>query len=267
MLTKGLALKKRLRMGEVTIGAWLTFTDPAVAEIMAGSGFDWLLIDGEHAPFTLDSLTNVLLAFEGSDTVAIVRVPWNDRANIKQVLDLGAGGVLVPYVCTAEEARNAVAACKYPPVGFRGFGPRRAAAYGRQIADYIERANEAVFAAIQIEHIDAVHQIDEIVAVPGLDAVLLGPMDLSASMGLLGQLDHPQVVQAMERVIATARGANLPAGIPLPSTATADEIATWIARGANFVVAGLDQGYLVQAMAQSLAGLRRRLGAVEEAGR
>jgi len=245
-LAKSLALKERLQAGEMTFGAWLTFQDPAVAEIMAAIGFDWVLIDGEHAPYTLENLTVVLMAFDGQATVPIVRVPWNDRVAIKQVLDLGATGILIPYVCSPEEARRAVAACKYPPAGMRGFGPRRASAYGRNMDEYIRLANDAIVVAVQIEHIEAVGVIEEILAVPGIDVVLLGPMDLSASMGLLGHLEHPRVVEAMERVVVAARQAGIPAGMPLPSDATADDVLYWSARGCRFIIGGLDQGFLEQ---------------------
>ena len=131
MLTRNLDLKKRLRAGEVTFGAWISFSDPAIAEIMAGMGLDWLLIDAEHNPFTLESLFHVLLAFKGRPTVPIVRIPWNDPIIIKQALDLGVGGILIPHVSSVEEAKQGVAACKYPPEGRRGFGPRRASDYYR----------------------------------------------------------------------------------------------------------------------------------------
>lgn len=259
MLNRSLALKERLRVGELTIGAWITFYDLGAAEIMAGSGYDWLMVDMEHAPFTLENLTGVLLALDSHGVVSIVRVPWNDPVRIKSVLDLGADGVLVPQVASAVEAAAAVAACKYPPQGMRGFGPRRASDYGRNMAMYKERANDATFVGIQIEHIQGVANIDEIVSVPGIDAILLGPMDLSATMGRLGELDHPEVVAAMDTVVAAAMGAGLPAGIPLPMDAPVEVVRHWAAKGCRFVVAGGDQGMLEQAARTTLGNLRRTL--------
>jgi 2-keto-3-deoxy-L-rhamnonate aldolase RhmA len=192
--TRGLNLKRHLPAGEVTIGAWISFAESAVAEIMAGTGFDWILIDTEHAPFSPEGLQIVLTAFNGRESVPIVRVPWNNPAIIKQALDLGAGGVLVPMVNSVDEARAAVAACRYPPEGIRGFGPRRASDYYRNVTEYVASANDSVIIALQIEHIEAVKSIADIAAVPGIDVLCLGPNDLSGSMGLLGQIEHPSVV-------------------------------------------------------------------------
>ncbi len=264
MLTKSLSMKKRLRAGELTLGAWLTFYDTAVAEIMANVGFDWLLIDAEHAPFNPESLASILMAFDGRRPVSIVRVPWNDPVTIKQVLDMGAGGILIPYVCSVQEAEQAVAACKYPPQGIRGFGPRRASNYGHQIKEYIQLANEAIIVAVQIEHIKAVKQVEAILAVPGIDVVLLGPMDLSASLGLLGQLEHPLVVEAMERVVAAAQQAQLPVGIPLSADASMETILHWASKGCRFVIVGLDQGFIQQAATQNLAQFRQSLAGESE---
>jgi 2-keto-3-deoxy-L-rhamnonate aldolase RhmA len=188
-----------------------------------------------------------------------VRVPWNDPIRIKPILDLGAGGVLVPQVASAQEATTAVAACKYPPIGIRGFGPRRASDYGRNMKEYVEKANEATFVGIQIEHVLGVENIGEIVQVPGIDAVLLGPMDLSASMNLLGQLDHPEVVAAMDAVVAAAIGAGLPVGIPLPMDAPVEVVQHWVAKGCRFTVSGGDQGLLEHAARTSLVNLRHSL--------
>jgi 4-hydroxy-2-oxoheptanedioate aldolase len=256
MLTKSLSLKNRLRARELTFGAWISFPDAAMAEIMAGVGFDWVLIDTEHAPFTQESLARVLMAFSSQPTVPIVRVPWNDRVFIKQALDLGAGGILIPYVCSVEEARQAVAACLYPPQGIRGFGPRRASNYYRGTAEYIQLANEALIVAIQIEHIDAVKKAREILGVPGIDLVLLGPMDLSASLGRLGQLDHPEVVQAIEQVVAEAHLAGIPVGIPID--VPPDVVSQWVDKGCEFIIVGEDHSLLRRAAEEACAQFRHR---------
>lgn len=258
MLARSIQLKKRLRAGEKTIGAWLSLSCPAVAEIMAGAGWDWVLIETEHTPFTLESLEYTLMAFNGRDTVPIVRVPWNDRVIIRQVLDLGAEGVLVPHVGSPEEAQQVVAACRYPPEGVRGFGPMRASDYYRETEEYIRTANEGVIVAIQIEHIKAVKAVQQILAVPGIDVVLLGPMDLSASLGLLGQLDHPQVVEAIEQVIAEALRAGIPVGVPMDNKSP-DVLLQWVARGCQFVIAGEDHDFLCRMMAQTLAEFQLHL--------
>lgn len=253
MLDKCIALKKRLRARELTFGAWMSFADIGVAEIMAEVGYDWVLIDTEHAPFTSHSLESVLMAFGSRPTVPIVRVPWNDRVFIKHALDLGAGGILVPYVCSVEEARQAVAACKYPLQGIRGFGPRRASDYYRNSANYIRLANEALIVGLQIEHIDAVRAVREILNVPGIDVIVLGPMDLSASMGLIGQLDHPQVVEAIELVVAEAHQAGITVGIPVD--APPEVVSRWVQKGEEFIFVAEDHSMLRRAAEKALANL------------
>lgn len=257
MLTRSIELKKRLRAGETAIGGLLSISSPAVAEIMAGAGFDWVLIETEHSPFTLESLQSILMAFNGRDTVPLVRVPWNDQVIIKQVLDLGAEGIMVPHVGSPEEARQAVAACRYPPEGIRGYGPWRASDYYRQADRYARLANEGIIVLIQIEHIDAVRSIGQILAVPGIDVVLLGPMDLSGSLGLLGQLDHPQVVEAINQVIAEANRADISAGIP--GDMPPEVMLQWVSRGCQFVFAGEDHGFLRRTVTQTLTEFRQHL--------
>lgn len=254
---RSLALKRRLRAGETTFGAWVSFQDPGAAEIMAGTGYDWVFIDTEHSPFSLESLQHVLMAFSGRATVPIVRVPWNDRIRIKQVLDLGAEGILVPMVSSIREAQEAVAACKYPPEGNRGFGPRRASDYYRDPEEYIRAANDGIIVVLQIEHEDGVRQVKEILDAPGIDVVCLGPMDLSGSMGILGQVDHPRVVAAIERVMAAAKDRGLPVCVPM-ETSLETQIA-WTRKGAGFVVAGEDHGLLRRAAAAALKQYRNAL--------
>jgi 2-keto-3-deoxy-L-rhamnonate aldolase RhmA len=248
--TRDLNLKRRLRAGEVTLGAWISFAESAVAEIMAGTGFDWILIDTEHAPFSPEGLQTVLMAFNGRESVPIVRVPWNNPAIIKQALDLGAGGVLVPMVNTADEARAAVAACRYPPEGIRGFGPRRASDYYRRVAEYVASANDSVIVALQIEHIEAVKNVADIVAVPGIDVICLGPNDLSGSMGLLGQIEHPSVVEAITRVLEEAARHRITTCMGMAFTPAVNQ--QWASRGARFIIAAEDQTVLRVGVAEAL---------------
>ena len=176
---------------------------------------------------------------------------------IKRVLDVGAAGVLIPMVTTAEETRNGVAACMYPPEGVRGFGPRRPANYERDFTEYIERANRDMIVFVQIEHVDAVNNIEEILKVPGLDGVLSAACDLSGSMGILGQVGHPRVRAAMEKVVAKAHEAKVPAGIAGPRTAEA--VFKWISRGVQFITMGNDQGFLSMTSDNAVAELRKLL--------
>ena len=253
MSDRSLALKRRLRAGETVFGAWLSIADPVVAEIMATSGFDYVLIDTEHAPWSLDALQTALMTFKGESAVPIVRVPWNDPVHIKQALDLGADGILAPMVRTVEEARALLSACRYPPAGVRGFGPRRASNYHRNTDEYVANANEGVFVMLQIEDVRTVDAIDEIIQL-GVDALCVGPNDLSGSAGLLRQHDHPIVKGALDRILATAkaRGVAVCTGITLP----ADKQGEWIERGARMALVTSDLELLVNGTAAALESVR-----------
>lgn len=258
MSKRSMALKQRMRAGETTFGGWLTVPNTMIAEIMAGAGYDWVLIDTEHGGFGNEGLQNCLVAFNGSPTVPIVRVPWNDAVRIKQILDMGADGILIPMVNTPDEARAAVAACKYPPEGNRGFGPRRASDYGRKSDEYVAQANASVIVIPQIEHVDAAAKIDDILDVPGIDAVCLGPTDLSGSAGVLRQFEHPVVQSSIEKVLGAAKKRGLPAclGVIRPD----EETRRWMGLGANFVICCEDVSTLGTAVAAARTHMRGLAG-------
>ena len=253
MSERSLDLKRRLRGGETVFGAWLSIADPTVAEIMATSGFDYILIDTEHAPWSLEALQTALMTFKGERTVPIVRVPWNDQVYIKQALDVGADGILAPMVRTVEEARALLRACKYPPVGVRGFGPRRASSYHRNLDEYVGQANDSVFVMPQIEDVRTVDFIDEIAEL-GVDAVCVGPNDLSGSAGLLRQHEHPTVRDAIDRVLAIAkrRGLAVCTGVTVP----ADKQSDWIGKGARMALVASDVELLCKGAAHALESVR-----------
>jgi 2-keto-3-deoxy-L-rhamnonate aldolase RhmA len=254
MPERALALKRRLRDGGVAVGAFLTLADPAVAEILAGAGYDWVWIDTEHAPWSLRDLQTSLMPFLRTATVPIVRVAWNDPVRIKQVLDAGALGIVGPMVRDVAEAEALVAACRYPPVGVRGFGPRRASAWGRNLEPYMAQANEAVFVMPQIEDWRTAEIIDEVLAVPGIDAVAIGPNDLSGTVGALRQHDHPKVKGSIERILAAAKAKGIPAcmGIVTAPERTAELAAS----GARLVLVAADVGLLVSGFDKALAAAR-----------
>jgi len=247
-------LKQRMRAGQTVIGGWLTLPDLSVAEILSGVGFDFMMIDAEHGAFDLGTLQLAFAGCRGTATVPIVRVPWNDAVRIKQVLDIGAEGIMLPQIGTPAEARAAVAACKYPPHGARGFGPRRASDWGRNTDDYVTRANDDILIIPQIESVTAAHDIDAILDVGGIDAICLGPNDLSGSVGLLRQLNHPTVTGAIEHVLTRchARGVPTCAGLTLPVA----EALSLIARGVTFILAADDASLLANGAANALAQLR-----------
>ena len=194
-------LKRLLRQGKKTAGAWVQTGSPVTAEIMAEAGFDLIMLDLEHGPGDNMTLLQICQAISGTGAVAMVRAAWNDFVQIKRILDAGAYGVLIPYVDTREEAEAAVKACKYPPEGVRGVaGSPRAAGYGRNRGDYLGRANDELLVLTAVETEEAVENLDEILAVPGLDGIFIGPMDLASSLGHFGDPGQ-SVVQAVIRKI------------------------------------------------------------------
>lgn len=220
------------------IGMWLSTGSPLLAEISAGSGIDWLLIDMEHGPNTLTTVQQQLQVIAAYPVTTVVRVPVNDPVIIKQVLDAGAQNLLVPMVGSADEARAAVAALRYPPEGVRGVGSAlaRSARWGR-VQNYVQDASQTVSLIVQIEAADAVQQAAEIAGVDGVDGVLVGPADLCASMGLPGQQGHPDVVAAVHRVFEAAHAAGKKVGVNAFDPAAAD---AYLEAGADFLSASAD---------------------------
>jgi len=210
-------LKKKIKAGKKTAGAWVQIASPFTAEILSNAGFDWLMIDMEHGPGDILTLVSQIHAMKGSECVSLVRAPWNDFVSIKRILDAGAEGILIPYVNNREETEAAVRACKYPLEGIRGVaGSPRAPGYGQNIGNYLKRANQEIFVMIAVETPEAVANLDEILLVDGLDGVFIGPMDLASSMGYFGdpsQVEVQVAIQGIEtkvldagKVLATTTG-------------------------------------------------------------
>ncbi|ALX66505.1 HpcH/HpaI aldolase family protein [Microbacterium sp. XT11] len=227
------------------IGMWACSGSPLVTEVAAGSGLDWLLIDMEHSANTLESVLVQLQVVAAYPIAPVVRVPWNDSVAIKQVLDLGAQDIIVPMVSSADEARAAVAATRYPPEGVRGVGSALArSARWNRVDRYLQESAQHTSLTVQIETASGVDAAAAIAAVDGVDAVFVGPSDLSASMGLLGQQTHPDVVAAVERVFAAAKAAGKPVGVNAFDPVAAD---AYIDGGADFVAVGADVALLARA--------------------
>ena len=236
----------RLRAADRPLfGMWSCGGSALAAEICAGSGLDIVLIDGEHSPIGLESILAQLQAVAAYPAVPVVRAPYGDTVVIKQLLDLGAQNILVPMVDSVKQAGAMVRAVRYPPLGVRGVGSAlaRSSRWSR-IPDYLARASELVSLTVQIETVEGLDASAEIAAVDGVDALLVGPADLAASMGLLGQQNHPDVVAAVERVIAAGRAAGTPVGVNAFDPATADRYA---AAGAAYVLVGSDVTLLARA--------------------
>lgn len=193
--------KRLLKEGKKTSGAWAQLASTTSVEILCRAGFDWLIIDMEHGPNDIPTLVAQMQAMNGFNAVPIVRAPWNDFVIIKRILDAGAYGVLIPYVNTKEEAEEAVAACKYPPDGIRGIaGSTRAAAFNQNAMGYFSRANEEILIITQVETRQAVDNIDEILEVPGVDGIFIGPMDLATNLGHIYDPAQPAVQEAIAKV-------------------------------------------------------------------
>lgn len=231
-------LKLRLAAGESLYGCWLGMADPYAAEMAATCGFDWLLIDGEHAPNDLRSTMGQLAVIEPSPSLAVVRLRDDDPARIKQALDAGAQSLLIPMIESAEQARRALAATRYPPHGIRGVGSSLArASRFSAVPDYLTTANDQICLLLQIESRAGLAALDEILAIPGIDCVFIGPADLAADMGHLGNAAHPEVRAAVMDALARIAASGKAAGV----LSTEDDfLADCKAAGARFVGVGID---------------------------
>ena len=251
----GNRVKELLKAGKPAFGVLMQLPSPPAAEVLAQAGFDWLWIDMEHGPLNLETVHRMIQATKGTDTVPIVRVPWNLHWLAKPILDMGAMGVIMPSVMTPEEAMEAVRALRYPPEGLRGFGPGFAALrWGLSVPEYVKMANQEIMAILLIEQIGAVDRINEILSVPGIDVIMIGPYDLSGSMGLLGQVTHPKVEEAIDRVLAAAQKAKIPAGI---LALTPGEINRRLDQGFQFLIVGTDTGFLAGGAKNILGQIKR----------
>jgi 4-hydroxy-2-oxoheptanedioate aldolase len=236
--------KHDMAAGKLQIGLWCSLCSNIAAELVSYSGFDWLLLDTEHSPNEVPDILSQLQASARGTAQQIVRPAWNDPVLIKRYLDIGAQTLLLPYVQNAEEAKRAVEATRYPPHGIRGVtGSGRAAKFGR-VTDYLKKANDEVCVIVQVETREALAKIDEIAKVPGVDGVFIGPSDLSASFGHIGNPAHPEVQAAIENAGKRIRAAGKGAGI---LTGNEDEARRYIGWGYNFVAVGTDLVLLAKA--------------------
>ncbi|MCI9483146.1 MAG: 4-hydroxy-3-methylbut-2-en-1-yl diphosphate synthase [Clostridiaceae bacterium] len=248
----------KLKNGKTAIGTHAQLGSPVMMEIMGMAGFDAVWIDTEHTAIDKQDLLHSVIALNGYGAAAIVRIPWNDPVLAKPVLEMGVDGMIFPYVRSADEVRTAMEACLYPPLGCRGFGPIRANRYGMMGSEeYLNGYIDRTFRIAQIEHIDAVEQIGEIVQVEHLSGIVLGPNDLSGSLGLLTQTSHPDVQRCFDLVAKAAHRANLPFGVSTGYGAgqAGAAMRQWLDRGANFVFVGSDIAYAASGAAQTFADM------------
>lgn len=247
-------VKRMLHAGKRTFGAWLHLCNGISAEIMGATGFDWILVDMEHGHGDLQTLLWQLQGMSTSDSIPIVRSPWNDPVIIKRILDIGAYGIMIPWVNDKNQAEQAVQACKYPPRGIRGLARNtRAAAYGRDFQVYSQKANDEIMVIVQVETMTAVNNIDAILSVPDIDVIFIGPSDLSASMNILGQYDHPDLKKAIAVVETAAKKHKVALGTLCSSI---DQLKSLYDRGYQFASMGSDASLLVQASSMLLEQYR-----------
>ena len=235
------------------VGTWIMSASPLVAEAVGCAGFEWGVVDMEHTPIDLMNLVHMLQALAGTRLVPVVRVPWNDTVGMKRVLDAGAQTLLVPFVQNAAEARAAVAATRYPPDGIRGMaGMSRASRFGTA-PNYLTTANRDICVIVQLETADAIARVDEIAAVEGIDALFVGPGDLSATMGHVGQLTHPDVIAITRQVVQRAKALGKPIGTV---GGTPEVVAQYREIGFDFVAIASDLGLLMRAAQAAVAAVR-----------
>jgi 2-keto-3-deoxy-L-rhamnonate aldolase RhmA len=246
------SFRKRLAQGELLIGTIITLPTPEISEILSQSGVDWLFIDLEHSALSIQD-AQIILQVASPYVPCIIRIPSNEELWIKKCLDIGAAGIIVPQLRGAADAERALRDSRYPPQGSRSVGIGRAHGYGAKFREYVKSANEEIAVILQIEHVDAVNDIDEILKVPGIDCLFVGPYDLSASMGKIGQIDAPDVQEAIGLVKQRADRAHKPLGI---FGVTPQAVKPYIQNGYKLIVVSSDASLLGGAAGNMIASLK-----------
>ncbi len=250
-------LKKYLSEQKVTYGSWVTIAHPLIPEVLSHAGFDWLVVDMEHSSIDLSDLLPLIMSIEANGMVPLVRIGENNPNLIKRVMDAGAYGVIVANVCDGAEAANAVNAVKYPPTGSRGVGLYRAQQFGRKFEEYKKWLAEESVVIVQIEHIRAVKNIDAILTTPGIDGFMVGPYDLSGSMGKPGNFNDPGVVEAIDAIMKAAVKHRIPAGFHSVSS-DPNEARRRRDQGFTFLAFSIDTIFLVDAALSALSKLKEK---------
>jgi 2-dehydro-3-deoxyglucarate aldolase len=251
-------LKEKLQKKELSIGSWLTIPHQAVIEILSTAGFEWLAIDMEHSPISIETIMNLIGHIQGNGMQALVRVSKNEEVAIKRVLDAGADGVIVPMIRNKAEAIEAVGYVKYPPIGKRGVGLNRAQKYGTAFDTYQQWVKDEVVVIAQIEHIDAVNNLEEIFSVEGIDGIIVGPYDLSASMGYPGEYDREDVKEALARVDEITKRLDKPLGFHVIDSGY-EKTLDKINNGYSFLAFSLDFFFLGDKAREEMKKLKSKI--------
>jgi len=249
-------LKKKLKDNVQTYGCWVTISHPLIPEILAPAYFDWLVVDMEHSSIDLNNLLSIIISVEKNEMVPLVRVGENNANLIKRVMDSGAYGVIIPNICNADDVIRALNAVKYPPSGTRGVGLYRAQGYGKKFDEYLQWLESESVVIVQIEHIDAVQNIDDIFSVPGIDAFIIGPYDLSGSMGKPGKFDNDEVQEAIGKVLQAGKKYGVPAGFHSVSS-DPKEAMKYKNKGFKFLGFSLDSIFLGDAAISAMDMLKK----------
>jgi len=245
--------RQKLKEGKPLIGTLQALNSPEVTEMLVAAGFDWLWVDLEHSTIDAEGAQRILQA-AGSNCPCVIRVPSGDQVWIKKLLDIGPAGVIIPLVRSAREAAGIVQFCRYPPEGTRSVGLSRAHGYGMRFDEYLATANQNVAVIMQIEDIAAVKEIENIVKVPGIDALMIGPYDLSGTMGKIGQVNHPEVQAQVEKVRQVCLDTGMPVGI---FTTNPEEVKSLIKKGYTLIAVGIDTIFLGRALTQALEIIKK----------
>ena len=250
-------LSEKLKRGEIALGSHISLNDPTITEIMGAVGFDYLWIDTEHTSISLDCLQNHLVAAKACGVSAVVRVPEVSQVKAKPILEMGPDGIVFPQVNSYELALEAVAACKYPPVGNRGWGPRRAMHFGVDMTaqDYIAQANDEILTILQFENIDAYKDLDRILGIDGLDVILLGPCDLAASMGHIGDWHHPEVERIVDDLFVRTHKAGKKIGVSY-GLCDKEELYLYQRRGVDMISIAAETDFIVRGSKDLLSTMK-----------
>ena len=248
-------LKEKLANNQLTLGSWIMMGNSISVEVMALAGFEWLVIDIEHTSIDLETTQSLITTIQANGIKALVRVSKNEEVIIKRILDMGADGIVVPMVCSKEDAIQAINYAKYPPIGKRGVGLYRASKYGTKFEEYKKWVNEELVIIAQIEHIDAVNNIDEILQVDGIDGTIIGPYDLSGSMGYPGEFERDDVKDAVEKVLERCKEYNIPSGFHVVDT-DPDKLQIKIDQGCTFLAYGIDYFFMRDAVVSGMNKLK-----------
>lgn len=256
-MIKHTEFRKRLEAGEHLVGFEVDLCDPCISEMVGQLGYDYIWIDSEHEAMDYETILMQIIACSSAGVASVVRIPFNEPYLAKRVLEMGPDGIIFPMVNSVEEAQKAIDACMYPPMGKRGFGPRRACSYGvEDLFDYIREAPARTCRFIQLEHADAINDLNQMLKIPYIDGFIVGPCDLSGSIGHLNDIFHPDVLQLIDTAISMCNAAGIPIGVAVGANSEKD-LQFWYDRGFQFISAGSDISAIVSTASAQVKTMKK----------